>query len=219
VTRHAIQRIAAEALGTALLVTIVVGSGIMAERLAQGNQGIALLGNTIATGAGLFVLIQMLGPISGAHLNPAVTMVSCLARERPWTELPPYAAAQFLGGMIGSAWAHAMFALPLLQTSAKVRDGAGQWIAEATATFGLVLTVRLVGNHRPAALPAAVALYITGAYWFTASTSFANPAVTLARSLTDSFAGIAPSSVLGFMLAQVTGALLGWLTARFFGKQ
>lgn len=210
------RRLAAEALGTALLLAIVVGSGIMGERLAGGNDAIALLGNTLATGAGLVVLITVFGPISGAHFNPAVTLVMALRREiAPPTALA-YAAMQTLGAVAGVWIAHAMFAQPILQVSAKLRDGPAQGFSEAVATFGLVGTILGVSKVRPDLTAVCVGLYITAAYWFTASTSFANPAVTFARSLSDSFAGIAPASVPGFLAGQLTGALaalvaFGWL--------
>ncbi len=203
------RRLAAEALGTGLLVATVVGSGIMAERLAGGNAALALLGNTIPTGAILVVLILALGPVSGAHLNPAVSLAMALTRALPWRELGPYAGAQALGGCLGTLAAHAMFGLDLLQAGATPRTGAAQWLAEFVATFGLLLTILAVARHRLEAIPVAVGLYITAAYWFTASTSFANPAVTLARALTDTFSGIAPGDVPAFALAQAAGALAG----------
>lgn len=196
-----------EAVGSLILFATVVGSGIMAERLAGGNIAIALLGNTLATGAILFVLITMLGPVSGAHLNPAVTLVMRLRRHISTKVALGYVASQLVGGIIGVWLAHGMFDLPVLQLSHTLRTGPGQWIAEAVATFGLILTILGTARMRPEHVPASVALYITAAYWFTASTSFANPAITVARSLSDSFAGIAPASVPGFVLAQVAGAL------------
>ena len=208
------RRLVAEALGTALLVATVVGSGIMADRLT-GDAALALLGNTLATGAMLVVLIATLGPISGAHFNPVVTLV--FARDPGMRGLVAvYMLAQVAGGLAGTLLAHAMFDLPLLQSSAHIRTGTGQWLAEAVATFGLVCTILAGVTFRPAALPGLVGLYITAAYWFTASTSFANPAVTLARALTNSFSGIAPASVPAFVLAQLAGGLLaaglmGWL--------
>ncbi|MDX2258874.1 MAG: MIP/aquaporin family protein [Hyphomicrobiaceae bacterium] len=204
-----LQWIVAEALGSALLLATVVGSGIMAERLAGGNDAIALLGNTIPTGAMLYVLITGLGPISGAHLNPAVTLVFALRGDIEVRAGMWFVAAQSAGAIAGVLVAHVMFDLEVLQMSTTVRGGLGQWVSEGVATFGLVLTILLTLRARPDAVATAVALYITAAYWFTASTSFANPAVTLARSLTDTFAGIAPSGVAGFMLAQVAGALAG----------
>lgn len=203
------RRLAAEALGTGLLVATVVGSGIMAERLAGGNVAIALLGNTIPTGAILVVLILGLGPISGAHLNPAVSLVTGLNGGLAWREVGPYVLAQVIGGCLGTLAAHLMFDLPLFQLAAKARTGPAQWFAEFVATFGLLVTIATVVRFRIEAIPFAVGLYITAAYWFTASTSFANPAVTLARALTDTFAGIAPNHVLPFVLAQVSGALAG----------
>ena len=209
------QRLWAEALGSFFLFTTVVGSGIMAEALAGGNVAVALLGNTVATTAMLFVLIAMLGPISGAHFNPAVSLVMRLRGDSTWKGLAATVAAQVIGGILGVWAAHLMFDLPVLQVSAKLRDGPGQWLSEFIATFGLVTTILLTVRHRPAAVPASVALYIAAAYWFTASTSFANPAITIARSLSDSFAGIAPSSVLPFIAAQFVGALAAhWLEKR-----
>ena len=210
------RRLAAEALGTALLLAVVVGSGIMGERLANGNAAIALLANAIATGAGLTVLIEIFGPISGAHFNPVVTLVFALRREvGPATALG-YVVVQILGAIAGVWAAHAMFALPILEVSGKTRDGLSQGWSEAVATFGLIATILGTLRFRPKLTPAAVGLYITAAYWFTASTSFANPAVTLARSLTDTFAGIAPASAPLFIAGQIVGALaalfaMGWL--------
>lgn len=212
------RRLTAEALGTAMLLAVVVGSGIMGERLAGGNDAIALLGNTLATGAALAVLITLFGPISGAHFNPAVTLVFAVRRELPVRVALAYLAGQAVGAVLGVWSAHAMFAEPILQTSTKLREGPGQAFSEFVATSGLVLTILGVLRFRPAATPAAVGLYITAAYWFTASTSFANPAVTVARSLSDTFAGIAPASVPGFIAAQLAGALAAaggasWLLA------
>lgn len=201
------RRLWAEALGSFFLFATVVGSGIMAERLAQGNDAVALLGNAIATAAMLFVLIAMLGPISGAHFNPAVSLVMRLRGDCCWKGLAATVTVQVLAGILGVWTVHAMFDLPVLQLSAKLRDGPGQWLGEFIATFGLITTILLTVRHRPAAVPASVALYITAAYWFTSSTSFVNPAITLARSLSDSFAGIAPASVLPFIAAQLLGAL------------
>jgi glycerol uptake facilitator-like aquaporin len=210
------RRIVAEGLGTALLLAIVIGSGIMGERLAGGNQAIALLGNTIATGAGLVVLIHMFGPVSGAHFNPAVTLAVLMRRGIGAREACRYVAAQLAGGIAGVWIAHAMFAEPLLQISTKLRDGPAQGFAEFVATFGLIGTIIATQRSRPDFTPVAVGLYITAAYWFTASTSFANPAVTIARSLSDSFAGIAPASVPLFVAGQIAGtvaavAVFGWL--------
>lgn len=208
------RRLLAEALGSAFLLATVVGSGIMAERLSGGNVAIALLGNTIPTGAILVVLITMFGPLSGAHFNPAVTIAFALRREFPWREVAPYALAQIAGAVIGVWAAHLMFDLPLWQVSAKVRFGSPQWFSEFVAAFGLCLTIFGCLNSARAAVPAAVGLYITAAYWFTASTSFANPAVTIARALSDTFAGIAPGGVLPFIVAQMVGMLCAVLTAR-----
>ncbi|ACL60521.1 aquaporin [Methylobacterium nodulans] len=209
------QRVAAEALGTGFLVATVVGSGIMAERLAGGNVAIALLGNTIPTGAILVVLVLALGPISGAHFNPAVSLVMGLTRALSWRDVGIYVPAQVLGGCLGTLAAHAMFDLPLFQLAAKLRTGPAQWFAEFVATFGLLVTILSVVRFRIEAVPVAVGLYITAAYWFTASTSFANPAVTIARALTDTFAGIAPNHILPFILAQLAGALAGMLVMRW----
>ena len=202
------QRVVAEALGTALLLAVVVGSGIMGQRLSGGNDALALLGNTLATGAGLVVLITVFGPISGAHFNPAVTLVFALRRELTARLALAYVAAQVAGAVLGVWAAHAMFAEPILQVSAKLRDGPSQAWSEFVATFGLILTILGTLKARPEATPMAVGLYITAAYWFTASTSFANPAVTVARSLSDTFAGIAPASAPTFIAAQLGGALI-----------
>ena len=209
------QQLASECLGTLLLVATVVGSGIMAENLAQGRLALALLANTIATGAILYVLITVLGPVSGAHFNPAVSVVFALRGELIWVAGLAFVLAQVSGGIAGTVLAHAMFAEPLLQLSGHARTGTAQWLSEAVATFALVLTILGTLRHRPEATPMAVALVITAGYWFTASTSFANPAVTIARSLTDSFSGIAPVDALGFILAQIAGALLALGIARF----
>ena len=205
------RRLAAEAVGCFFLFAGVIGSGIMAEALAGGNVAVALLANTIATGAILFVLIAMLAPVSGAHLNPAVSLVMAAREALPWKDVPPYIAVQLLGGLAGALTAHLMFDLPIWQYSLKARSGIGQWTGEAVATFGLILTIVGTVRHRPGLLPASVALYITAAYWFTSSTSFANPAITLVRSLTDSFAGIAPGNVPAFVAAQLIGAAAGAL--------
>lgn len=202
------QRLSSEGLGTALLLATVVGSGIMAESLAGGNVAIALLGNTIPTGAILFVLITMLGPISGAHFNPAVTAAFWLRREIPAPSAIFYILVQIAGGIVGVLAAHAMFDLPLLQSSAKLRAGWGQGFSEIIATFGLILTILLTLRAKPESVAASVGLYITAAYWFTASTSFANPAVTIARAFSDSFAGISLSNVPLFVVAQLAGMLL-----------
>lgn len=211
------RRLVAEALGTGLLVATVVGSGIMAQRLTQ-DMALALLANTLPTGAILIVLITMLGPVSGAHFNPAVTMVFALRRALPPGLALAYVAAQLAGGVSGTALAHLMFEMPAWTPSAHLRSGTGQWLAEATATLGLIGAILGGLRLRPEAVPALVGLYITAAYWFTASTSFANPAVTLARALTDSFSGIRPADAPGFIAAQLAGAalgaaLFGWLYA------
>jgi glycerol uptake facilitator-like aquaporin len=208
------RRLVAEALGSGLLFATVIGSGIMAERLAGGNVAVALLGNTLATGAILFVLIAMLGPLSGAHFNPAVTLVMRLRGALGNREAMLYPLAQLAGGILGVWMAHLMFDLPILQFSDKARSGTGQWVGEFVATFGLILTILGTSRTRPAALPASVALYIVAAYWFTSSTSFANPAITIARSLSDSFAGIAPGHAPGFIAAQIAGALAAHGLAR-----
>ena len=187
----------------------------MSEALSGGNVAIALLGNTLATGAILFVLITMFGPISGAHFNPAVTLVMAARRDLPWREVPVYMLMQLAGGLLG-AWAvHLMFDLPILQYSVKARAGIGQWSGEAVATFGLILTIIGTSRHHPAWVPASVALYITSAYWFTSSTSFANPAITIVRSLSNSFAGIAPHDVPLFVCGQIVGAALGLFVAAY----
>lgn len=202
------RRLLAEGLGTALLLATVIGSGIMGAKLSGGNAALALLGNTLATGAILAVLILIFGPVSGAHFNPAVTLAFTLKRALTWQEGGLYLAAQVVGAILGVWTAHGMFELPIWQLSPTVRTGAGQWIAEFIATFGLLLTIFGCIARAPSAIPYAVGLYITAAYWFTASTSFANPAVTLARALSDTFAGIAPASVPGFVLAQLAGMLI-----------
>jgi glycerol uptake facilitator-like aquaporin len=207
------QKLLAEALGTALLLAVVIGSGVMAERLSQGNAAIALLANTLATVGGLYVLIEMFGPISGAHFNPAVSLVMTWRREMPGGLLAPYVAAQLLGAALGAWLAHAMFDMTILQFSSKLRSGAGQWIAEAVATFGLVLVILRAPAARVAAM---VAVYIGAAYWFTASTSFANPAAAFGRMFSDSFAGIAPASVPGFIVAELVGAVFAVLVHRVF---
>jgi glycerol uptake facilitator-like aquaporin len=209
------QRAFAEWLGTAFLLATVVGSGIMAQRLAGGNVALALLGNTIPTGAILVVLILMFGPVSGAHFNPAVTLAFALRGEISWLDSAAYVVAQIAGGVVGVLIAHLMFELPVWQLSLNERAGAGQWLAEAVATFGLLATIFGVAARTPSAVPYAVGLYITAAYWFTASTSFANPAVTIARSLSDTFAGIAPHGVAAFIAAQLVGAALAIPLARW----
>ena len=204
------RRLTAEGLGTALLLAVVVGSGIMGERLADGNDAIALLANTLATGAGLVALISVFGPLSGAHFNPVVSLYFLLRREASLLQTLAYIAVQVIGAIMGVWAAHVMFDLPVLQTSHKLRDGFPLAFADAVATFGLLLVIAGGIRYR-AAVPVLVGLYITAAYWFTASTSFANPAVTIARSLSDTFAGIAPSSAPGFIAAQFVGGLLAWL--------
>ena len=209
------RRLAAEALGTALLVATVVGSGIMAETLTR-DVALALLGNTLPTGAILVVLITILGPISGAHFNPAVTLIFALKRELSSREALCYVAAQIAGGIAGTMLAHAMFALPLVDASLKMRSGGAQWLAEAVAAFGLIATILAGIKFNRPGVPWLVGLYITAAYWFTASTSFANPAVAIARSLTNTFSGIRPIDLPGFIAAELVGALaglmlMGWL--------
>jgi glycerol uptake facilitator-like aquaporin len=205
------RRLFAEVLGTALLLAIVIGSGIMAERLSGGNVAIALLANTLATVGGLYILIEVLGPVSGAHFNPAVSLVLTLRGALPRSLLAPYVVAQLAGAVLGAWLAHAMFDATLLQFSTKVRGGAGQWIAEAVATAGLLLVILRAPAPRVAAM---VACYIGAAYWFTASTSFANPAAAFGRMFSDSFAGISPASVPGFIAAQLVGAGIGALIHR-----
>jgi len=207
------RAILAEGLGSAMLFATVIGSGIMAERLAGGNVALALLGNTLATGAMLFVLVTMLAPVSGAHLNPAATLVMRLRGQIGTDMAIGYAGAQIIGGILGVWLAHLMFEAPVFQLSTKMRFGPGQWLAEAVATFGLLLTILGTAKTRSGSIPASVALYITAAYWFTASTSFANPAITIARALSDSFAGIAPACVPGFLAAQLVGAVAAHLVA------
>jgi glycerol uptake facilitator-like aquaporin len=204
------RRLVAEGLGTALLLAVVIGSGIMGEQLADGNDAVALLANTIATGAGLVVLITVFGPISGAHFNPGVTLVMLLRREIGARDALAYIPVQIVGALMGAFAAHAMFGLPLLQTSMHLRDGPALAFSEALATFGLIATILGAVKFRPDMVAACVGLYITAAYWFTASTSFANPAVTIARSMSDTFAGIAPASAPAFIGAQIIGALAAW---------
>ena len=208
------RRLGAEALGSFLLFATVIGSGIMGESLAAGNSAVALLGNTIATGAMLFVVITMLGPISGAHFNPAVSAVMAARRELKWRDAAAYAAVQLVAGILGAWAAHLMFDLPILQLSTKTRAGLGQGIGEALATFGLIVTILGTMRHHPQRVAPSVAFYIVAAYWFTSSTSFANPAITIARSLTDSFSGIALESVPMFLLGQTAGALAGAVVGR-----
>jgi len=200
------RRLFAEALGTALLLAVVIGSGVMAERLSGGNMGVALLANTLATVGGLYILIEVFGPVSGAHFNPAVSAVMAYRGELALALLLPYIVAQLLGAMLGAWLAHAMFDMPIVQFSTHVRSGTGQWIAEAVATAGLLLVILRAPAARVAAM---VACYIGAAYWFTASTSFANPAAAFGRMFSESFAGIEPASVPGFVLAQCAGAAIG----------
>ena len=202
------QKLFAEMLGTALLLAVVIGSGVMAERLSGGNMAVALLANTLATVGGLYILIEVFGPVSGGHFNPAVTLVMAIRGAMPGSLLGPYIATQFLGAVLGAWLAHAMFDMSILQFSTKIRGGPGQWLAEVVATFGLLLVILRAPPSRVAAM---VAAYVGSAYWFTASTSFANPAVSFGRMFSDSFAGIAPASVPGFVLAQFGGAGLALL--------
>lgn len=208
-TQDLTRRFAAEFIGTAFLLMAVVGSGIMAAKLSGGNTGLALLCNAIATGAALFVLITIFGPVSGAHFNPAVTAVMRVRGDIASGDAIGYAVAQVAGGLVGVVAAHVMFELPILQASTTVRAGAGQWTAEAIAAFGLILTILGTMRFQPGSVATAVGLYILSAYWFTASTSFANPAVTIARALTDTFTGIAPGDVAAFIAAQLAGAFAG----------
>jgi glycerol uptake facilitator-like aquaporin len=213
------RRITAELLGTGFLVAAVVGSGIMGERLANGNVALALLANTIATGAALVALISALEPISGAHLNPAVTLASAMEGSLVWADAPAYVAAQVFGGIAGAVTAHLMFGLPVISLSRHVRSGPAQTFSEFVATFGLLSVIWGCANLRPHAVPFAVGAYITSAYWFTASTSFANPAVTIARALSDTFAGIRPADVSFFLLAQLAGALAATLLFRWLAPR
>ena len=214
------QRLIAEGLGTALLLAVVIGSGVMGERLAQGNTAIALLANAIATGAGLFVLIQMFAPVSGAHFNPAVSLVAAIDRAIAWRSAAYYMLAQTVGAMIGVAIAHLMFELPLYSLSVHERSGAAQVLSEFVATFGLVLTILGTTRHGTTVVALSVAAYITAAYWFTASTSFANPAVSLARAFSDTFAGIRLVDVPWFVFAQVAGACsAAWLARKLFPER
>ena len=206
------RKLAAEALGSLLLAATVIGSGIMAERLAGGNLAVALMANTAATVAVLAALIALFDPISGAHFNPAVSLIMALKHRLPWFEALAYIAAQVLGCCAGALLAHAMFNLPLLQSSVHARAGGAQWLAEFVATFGLLLIV--LGHERPRDAPWMIAAWIGAAYWFTSSTSFANPAITIARSLSDTFAGIRPPDVPAFIIAQLAGAVAAWALAR-----
>jgi len=206
-----LRRLLGEGLGTLLLLAVVIGSGVMAEQLAQGNVAVALLANTAATVGALYVLIEVFGPVSGAHFNPVVSLVLAVRGELPIRDLVPFVIVQLLGAMLGAWLAHAMFDLPILQTSAKLRTGTGQWIAEAVATAGLILTILRAPTCKASTM---VAAYIGAAYWFTASTSFANPAAVFGRMLSDSFAGIAPVSAPGFVLAEIIGGFVGLALAR-----
>ncbi len=212
-----LRKLVAEALGSLFLAATVIGSGIMAERSAAGNPAIALLANTAATIAVLAALIALLAPVSGAHLNPAVSVVMALRRRMQWSQALAYAAAQIVGCCAGALLAHAMFELPLLQSSVHVRAGGAQWLGEFVATFGLLLIV--LGHERPRDAPWMVAAWIGAAYWFTASTSFANPAITIARALSDTFSGIRPTDVPEFIVAQLTGAFAALLMARFLFRK
>lgn len=217
------KKLIAEALGTALLLAVVVGSGIMAERLAGGNIALALLANALATGAGLIALILMFGAISGAHFNPVVSLSASIQKQLPWSQAMQFSVAQIVGAILGVAIAHIMFDLPLFFASAHSRTGIAQWFSEFIATFGLLAVIISTSKSRPATTPFAVAAYIVAAYWFTSSTSFANPAVTIARAMSNTFAGIHPADVLGFILAQIVGALaatlvFGWLYANEKGE-
>jgi glycerol uptake facilitator-like aquaporin len=209
------RRLVAEGAGSFFLFACVIGSGIMAQNLSQGNNAIALLANTLATGAMLFVLITMFGPVSGAHLNPAVSLVAASRSELRWWDAAAYIVAQLAFGILGAWAAHLMFDLPTLQLSVKARHGVGQWAGEFIATFGLILTILGTVRFRPQWVPPSAALYISAAYWFTSSTSFANPAITVARSLTNSFAGIAPNDVPMFIVAQLLGAGCAALIAKW----
>jgi glycerol uptake facilitator-like aquaporin len=213
------KRVVAEFLGTAFLLATVIGSGVMAAKLSGGNGALALLCNTLPTGAILTVLILTFGPLSGAHFNPAVSVAFALRGDLPWATAALYIASQIAGGIVGVWAAHLMFELPLWQFSVTVRTGPGQWLAEAVATFGLVVVILGCLARNAAAIPYAVGLYITAAYWFTASTSFANPAVTIARSLSDTFAGIAPGGVLAFIVAQFAGMLAAVVVSRWLWER
>ncbi|MBI1260423.1 MAG: aquaporin family protein [Rhizobiales bacterium] len=214
-TKKGLRALGAEAVGTFLLLATVVGSGIMGEQLSPGNAAVALLGNSIATGAILYVLISYLGPVSGAHFNPAVTLVFCLRRELPLAQGAAYIAIQVLFAVLGAMAAHAMFDMDLIQSSLHQRSGGGQWLGEVIATFSLLITILGAVRFRPLEVAPMVAMVIVAGYWFTSSTSFANPAVTLARSFTNTFSGIRPDDVAGFVLAQLAGALLAALVAHW----
>lgn len=219
-SKNTLRALVSESLGSFFLFTTVVGSGIMAESLAGGNIAVALLGNTLATGAMLFVLVTMLGPISGAHFNPAVTLVMVMRKELTFQRFAAFVPAQIAFGIAGVWMAHLMFDVPIVQFSEKSRTGVGQWAGEFVATFGLIATIIGTSRHRPNWVPASVALYITAAYWFTSSTSFANPAITIGRSLTNTFAGIAPSDAPAFILAQLCGACAAfWLGKYLFAPE
>ena len=209
------RRLFAEGLGTALLVAVVIGSGIMGEQLAGGNAAIALLGNTLATGAALVVLILIFGPVSGAHFNPVVSLSFALQHKLKWRDCGFYTAVQVLGGIAGAFLAHIMFSLPLVTASTHIRTGVGVWTGEVVATFGLLLTIMGCLKNKPETVPYAVGLFIAAGYWFTSSTSFANPAVTIARSLTDTFSGIRPEDVMGFIVAQAIGCLVATMTFKW----
>ena len=212
------RELAAEGIGTALLLAVVVGSGIMGERLAGGNAAVALLANSIATGCGLWVLIAIFGPLSGAHFNPAVTLATASVGRLPWRHVPPYILVQVAAAFLGVALAHLMFSLPLFTASEHARTGAGQWVSEAVATGGLLLTIGLARHKGAISVGALVAVYITAAYWFTASTSFANPAVTLARAGTNTFAGIRPADTVGFVVVQLIVARVGTTCSHMAGS-
>jgi len=213
------RRLVAEGIGTGLLLAAVVGSGVMAEQLAGGNVAIALLANTLATAGALVALIVTFGPISGAHFNPAVTLALAVRKALPWAAVPGYVLAQLIGAVLGVWLAHVMFGLPLVQASAHVRTGLGQWVGEFIATFALLSVIWSCMRHNPTATPYAVACVITAAYWFTSSTSFANPAVTVARALSDTFAGIRPADAPGFIVAQMLGAFAATVLFAWFADE
>jgi glycerol uptake facilitator-like aquaporin len=213
------RQLAAEGIGTALLLAVVVGSGIMGERLSGGNAALALLANSIATGCGLWVLIAIFGPLSGAHFNPAVTIATASVGHLPWRHVTPYIVVQISAAFLGVALAHVMFSLPLFAASEHVRSGAGQWVSEAVATGGLLLTIGLARQKGAITVGALVAVYITAAYWFTASTSFANPAVTFARATTNTFAGIRPVDTVGFVIVQLIVAPVALRVAAWLANE